>query len=199
MKDKYTLEIVVVDDGSIKSIDDSVKKFVHHFNVVKVENKINAGKGNAVRRGVVKATGKYIIYTDSDLPYENIHISEHIALLEKGDDIVVTIRDKTYYDTIPFQRRFISKFVQSIIKLLFRLPTADTQGGLKSMNLKGKEILINTKIDGYLFDLEFIKEASKQKLKIGYVHGKLKSDVVVKKIDITVLFRELYNLMYILK
>lgn len=196
---QYEIEIILVDDGSKHDLNEAFDRISKNWKTSRTKNQVNAGKGNAVRKGVSLANGKYIIYTDSDIPYENKHIAEHLELLEKGDDIVITVRDKTYYDTIPLQRKIISQIVQYLIKFLFRLPTADTQGGLKSMNKKGKEILINTKIDGYLFDLEFIKEAFKQKRRIGYIHGELKQDIIVKKVDLSVLFKEFYNLLYLLK
>src|SRR6185436_2991422 len=78
-------------------------------------------------------------------------------------DVGLGTRDENYYRNVPAARRFISYFLKSIIQITLKVPTSDTQAGLKGFNKKGKEIFLQTSINRYLFDLEFIWLAAKKK------------------------------------
>ena len=84
-----------------------------------------------------------------------------------------------------------------MIRILFNIPTTDTQAGLKGLSLKGRDLLLQTKINRYLFDLELVKSCSKHHLKIIELPVSLKEGVVLSAISYRVLFTELLNLFRI--
>ena len=61
----YKLEVIIVDDGS----NDGTKKILNKYNdrfIISI-NKINLGKGAAVKKGLELASNKNIIIIDGDL------------------------------------------------------------------------------------------------------------------------------------
>lgn len=63
----FTKEIIVVNDGS----KDGTEAVVRGFPQVRLVNQVpNQGRGAALRRGVLEATGDYILFQDADLEYD---------------------------------------------------------------------------------------------------------------------------------
>ena len=60
-------EIIVVNDGSTDSTESKIKSFKFFKNIKFINHSKNLGKGKAVRSGIKKATGDYIIIQDADL------------------------------------------------------------------------------------------------------------------------------------
>ena len=110
-------------------------------------------------RGFEKVVTDYILYTDHDFPYTLDSMSRVLEMLQRGVDVVVSTRDKAYYDCLPFSRRLISRFVRGCNRYLLRMNYSDTHAGLKGFNRKGRFIFLSTCIDTYLFDLEFVYKA----------------------------------------
>lgn len=74
---KVVSEIIVVDDGSI---DASLKEIHKHKDKrIRVFSKENNGKGSAIRFGLTKVSGEYVMIQDADLEYDPEDIP---ALLE---------------------------------------------------------------------------------------------------------------------
>lgn len=62
-------EIIVVDDGSTDGTQEIVRQLVDST-VQLVEQRENAGKGSAVRRGIDMSTGDIVVVHDADLEYD---------------------------------------------------------------------------------------------------------------------------------
>lgn len=70
-----TKEIIVVDDGS----RDRTAAIAGGYSGVVLLQQPNGGKGKAVRAGIARATGEYLIIQDADLEYDP---NDYIAMLE---------------------------------------------------------------------------------------------------------------------
>ena len=171
-------EILIVNDGS----SDQTKKVLNFFKKnkrIKIINKsTNNGKGSAIRVGIQKSVGKIIIYYDCDLPYFN-KLENIYKLLKKNFDFVLITREKDKYlkikkNNLFFIRRNLSYFFSFISKLIIIDGFPDTQAGLKGFKKKYKHELSKYKTNKFLFDVEIIRIATKNKLKIKKVYSNSK-------------------------
>jgi len=195
-----SIRLIVVNDGSSKEIKSDLDFLQRKIPALIIESYLdNKGKGFAVRTGVARAEADKVIYTDIDFPYEeNGFLSIYDSLQKNQCDVALGIRDEKYYENVPPARRFISKLLKSIIRLTLRTPTADTQAGLKGFNKKGREVFLKTTINRYLFDLEFIWLAAKQKdLRIACIPVKVKEGVLFRKMHFSILLTEAWNFLKI--
>lgn len=190
--------LCIVNDGSTVGINDQqtnkIKEQIKDFIYINCKN--NKGKGYALRKGLYTINAESYIYTDIDFPYEITSLLKLYKELDKKD-VVIAVRNKSYYEQLPLIRKVISKMLQQFIKFFFKMPTSDTQGGLKGFNKKGKEIFLKTKVNRYLFDMEFIYLASKS-LKIGVIEANLKQDIEFSGMNFKILFSEALNFFKIL-
>lgn len=190
---QFDLELIIVNDGSSKNISISLDYLKNQLpECYIIDYKPNKGKGYAIRKGVEQATGDWIIYTDIDFPYTNKSFVD-IANGLNDYDISIGTRGDSYYHNIPAHRALISKLLRFFIKSLLRIPTNDTQGGLKGMRNHVKPIFLKTEINRYLFDLEFICLASKQKQSFALIPVVLSENTVVRKMNLKVVSKELLN------
>lgn len=191
-------EVIVVNDGSDNDNYINEKIEINLYRLI--EYPVNKGKGNAIRMGVQASTGDVIIYTDIDFPYEIESVAVIINALKNADaDIVIGVKDRSYYDHIPPVRLFISRLFRFFVRLFLRIPTDDTQCGLKGFDQKGKELFLKTTITRYLFDLEFIFIASRDKnIKIKTQEIKLRDDVQFRTMNLSIIKNETWNFIKIL-
>lgn len=192
--------LIIVNDGSMKNVEpekiEFIRKHVPSLNWVSYPE--NKGKGYALRQGVSQAKEGLIVYTDIDFPYEETSFIRVYEELLSGCDVAPGHRGKEYYSKTPFLRKVISKFLRWTLKTFLRLPTDDSQCGIKGFNQKGAEVFLDTHIDRFLFDLEFLKLANKRKLSIRKVKVDLKPNVVFSKVNLKILFRESLNFFRVL-
>lgn len=187
----FSIDLIIVNDGSTKNVDelkqlknDSDIKIINRFN--------NFGKGYTLREGVKESNADYIIYTDIDFPYKRESFEKIIYALS-CNPIVIGIRDNKYYLNMPKSRLLVSKILRFCIKLFLRIPTDDTQCGLKGFNKQSKEVFSKTTINRYLFDLEFIYIAARNNISIATENVVLRPDVKLSKMNIKVLINEVFN------
>ncbi len=193
--------VIVVNDGSLNGVtDEIVAKLTTEMPEIKViEYPKNMGKGYAVRKGIRSSEAELQIYTDVDVPYVEESIIRFYEVLAQDEcDVVVASRGDSYYDSLSGFRRILSKSLRWLNGLLFGLKIKDTQGGLKGMNTAGREVFLQTKVDRYLFDLEFIQKASKAGLRMMAMDVQLKPDIVLPSPSVTVLLKELHNFIRLL-
>lgn len=194
------IELIIVDDGSTKNNDQSTFDFVDDSlpNAKVFHHAVNQGKGQALRTGVAQATGDWIIFTDIDFPYTEESLIKVFEGLQSGSQVVLGHRNKEYYQHTPPGRKLISKVLRFSLKSFLKLPTDDSQCGIKGFDQIGKQVFLSTTIDRFLFDLEFIKLISKKKVKSQNVEVKLKPGVVFSKVNMKILAKESLNFAKIL-
>ena len=192
--------LIIVNDGSTKNVEEDKKKYILNAlpRVDFVDYKENRGKGYALRQGVAKVESGLIIYTDIDFPYEEESLLSLYKTLKEGHDAVLGHRGQEYYSKTPFFRKIISKTLRWILKVFLRLPTDDSQCGIKGFNSNGAKVFMDTRIDRFLFDLEFIKLCAKRKLDIKKAEVELKPNVIFSKVNFRILAAESLNFFKVL-
>jgi len=194
------IALIIVNDGSTKLVSDEEVDYIkkHHPETKIIEYPQNRGKGYALRQGVKSVEHFPIIYTDIDFPYTIDSLFDVYHALDKKYDAVLGKRNNDYYKNTPFVRKVISKTLRGVLKLFLRLPTDDTQCGIKGFNQAGGDLFQTTEIDRFLFDLEFVKLISKRRLKCATVDVQLKPNIVFSKVNLKILAKESVNFVKVL-
>lgn len=193
---------IVVDDGSTVPLTEATLGGLRRVapDGILISYPRNRGKGYAIRRGMAAASAEFCIFTDADLPYEEDSLLRVFqSLSEYGNDLVVGVRGPNYYAQAPMFRRELSRAFRWLIRRSLRIPIADTQGGLKGFRAKGRSVLLRTKTDGYLCDLECVLLAAREpELAMVPVEVQLKRDVVFSRMNGRTLVRESLHFIAIL-
>ena len=195
------VKCILVNDGSTSGVTMDHIKFLRSslspFEYVPLKK--NRGKGFAIRHGFDQATASIVGFTDVDFPYEPTCLRDMYENVKANHaDIMIGMRDARYYEQIPVLRRWLSKVLRRILKLLLNLPVEDTQSGLKLFNVNGKTALLNTTVNGYLFDIELIQMAHRNKLRIKGIPLTLRDGIELNEFSMTTLIGESLTLLKLL-
>ena len=199
-REKIDSELIIVNDGSSKNFEEQLVRnfFSQRSNAKIISYNENRGKGYALRQGVENALGDIIIYTDIDFPYTHQSFLKILnTLRDNSCDVAIGIRSEEYYAHLPKMRVRISKLLRFMIRKFLRIPTDDTQCGLKGFNQKGKEVFLRTSIDRYLFDLEFIFLAARKKVALKTVVVELRPGIELSYMRWGILMQEFGNFLKI--
>lgn len=84
-----SIEIILVDDGSKDGCPEICDEYVRKDKRIKVIHKQNGGLSDARNAGLNEASGKYVMYVDSDDYVETDACERLIAGMDEGVDIVI--------------------------------------------------------------------------------------------------------------
>lgn len=161
------VEILVVDDGSKDGTVELVKRYAAQSPLIRlVSNPGNRGKGYAVRNGMLKATGEWRLFTDSDLsaPIEEL---EKLIAAAKEHNAKVTFGSRALDRALvtrhqPLAREFSGRFFNLIMRKFTGLPFLDTQCGFKLYHATAAQAVFTRQLlDGFGFDVEDLFLAQK--------------------------------------
>src|SRR4051812_23966811 len=159
-------ELIVVNDGSTDSTGAVARDVLATAEVQThlLENFPNAGKGAAVRKGLVAATRPIALFFDADLSTPLEEIPKVIEPITRGDvDIAFGSRalDRSLIGARQSWRREQGgRVFNLIVRLSTGLPFWDTQCGFKAFQLNVcRPVVEASKIDGFAFDVELLYRA----------------------------------------
>ena len=160
-------EVVVVDDGSRDGTADAVPPAER---VRVLRQRVNAGKGAALRVGMLAARGRVRAFTDADLPYGTEPLLSALGYIEARRYHAV-IGDRTLPGSTYAHAGAVRGLVSSLASVGFRtLVTGgvyDTQCGFKAFRDDvARELFGLATIDGFAIDVELIYLMLKYRLDI---------------------------------
>jgi dolichol-phosphate mannosyltransferase len=121
LKDKYTYEIIFIDDGSRDNSLLIIKSFaVREENIKYIEFSRNFGKEAATSAGINNAAGDAVIALDADLQHPIELIPEFLKKWEAGYDVVIGLRTKN--PNIPIIKKLASSLYYKIINAISSTP-----------------------------------------------------------------------------
>lgn len=150
--------VLVVDDGSRDGTANLTQNYGSRFSTV---SQANAGKGAAVRNGMLRATGRVVAFTDADLPYDLDGLRmAYDAITDGPCEVVFGARDLKE-SSVRAPRKFLRTLAhwvfRSAMNLLVSRKVTDTQCGLKIFSRRAAtEIFSRTTISGFAFDAEVV-------------------------------------------
>lgn len=163
-------EIILINDNSQDSSEEICKKFAEQYNNIKFENGAYGGPSKTRNIGIKMATGKYIMFVDSDDYLKNNYISRMIKDIEKYELRVCSYyfeypdikkikpqkydEEKTENETIEIMKDdFITLYSRQLLNLVWnKIYYANI---IKENNILFDENV--TKGEDLLFNLEYIK------------------------------------------
>lgn len=133
------------------------------------------GKGAALRTGFGAARGEWIFFVDADLPYDLDFFERASSALRGGADFVTANRRLLVSEfdipvhllPIAYRRHRLGLWFNRVTRLLFPIPTTDTQAGIKCMSGRMADAAFaRQSCPGFLFDLEFFLTALRHRFRV---------------------------------
>jgi glycosyltransferase involved in cell wall biosynthesis len=174
VKQTYTWEVLIIDDGSPDKTADYIQKIIAKWKGFSLMREPHRGKGGTVIAGVLAAHGEVILFTDMDQATPINQIEKFIPRFTKGADIVIGSRAGR--KGAPITRKVMAYGFQVLRTIILRLPYTDTQCGFKAVTHEAaQKVFHHMKIFGSGtstnagvtagFDLEMLYLARKMGLK----------------------------------
>lgn len=191
--------LIVVNDGSTAEAADSIFRRLSEIvpEVKIVSYAVNRGKGYALRQGVAASDTDFHLVTDADFPYTIESMQRIVVHLRERGGIAAGNRDTAYYDRVPVFRRWLSRGLRWLLRNVLRQPIGDSQCGLKGFDNQGKKVFLETTINRFLFDLEFLMIAN-GRVPVTPVPVELREGVTFSKVGWRILMTEGRNFLWLL-
>jgi glycosyltransferase involved in cell wall biosynthesis len=196
------LQLILVNDGSTQQFGPvQIARLESAIpDIVIVSYALNRGKGYAIREGVRRTRHRYQICSDLDFPFGTEAIIAVYQKLLAGADVVAGERGDAYLQVLPAKRKMITRLSRAMNRMVLQLKIGDAQAGLKGFNTRGRELLLDTRVPGFLYDSEFMYKASKDPgLLIQPLPIYCRPEIRFSSFSIRLLTRELRNYLRILQ
>ena len=165
------VEVIVVDDGSRDGTAEAAISANRAICAVGgelrvISNPSNRGKGYSVQRAMQEAHHDWLLCSDADLSTPIKELDRLMgAAAEGGYDVAIGSRavDRSLIgDHQPLYREALGRIFNLNVRLLTRLPIADTQCGFKLFNRQAaRQIAARQRLAGFGFDVEQLYLARK--------------------------------------
>lgn len=165
----YTIEVIVVDDGSADRTAEIVREFQAQAPFVELIQVEHGGKGHAVKAGMLRACGDYLFLCDSDLSMPIAEVNKFLPSVVGEYDVAIASREvagaRRYHE--PAYRHLMGRVFNLVVRLLAVHGIHDTQAGFKCFRRgAAQEIFRLQTIKGWGFDVECLFIAQRRGMRV---------------------------------
>lgn len=152
-----TWRVIVSENGSVDNTAECARAAGAHVVVLS-----ERGKGAAIIAAARVSKADVFGFIDADLSADPSYIAILLQELKKGADIAIGSRllQKEHVNRGMF-RTITSLLFNAFRKLLLDVRVADAQCGLKLMNARGRELILQCKEQGWFLDSELLARAER--------------------------------------
>ena len=165
----YVAQVLIVENGSQDQTYQIAQEYAHANPQFRVLRETERGKGLAVKRGMLEATGAYRFMCDADLSMPLTEINRFLPPARTGFDIAIASREApgaVRYNEPPY-RHLGGRLINSMIRLLALPGLNDTQCGFKCFRAGVAEDLFRHQtLPGWSFDIELLFIARRRGYKV---------------------------------
>ncbi len=160
----YDYDVAVVSDGSKDRTADIAHEFARangRFRLISYPD--NQGKGYAVRKGMLEATGDLILFCDADLATPQEETEKLLERMNQGADVAIGSRPLQASNLEvrqPWYREMLGRSFNLAVQTIGIRGIDDTQCGFKMFTAAAnKDIFSRCKLNGFGFDFEALMVA----------------------------------------
>jgi len=133
-KQKYSWEIIFVDDGSSDRTVSLLRKFVDKDKGLRLIKNPHQGKAASVTTGMLAAKGEVVLFTDMDQSTPIEEVEKFLPFFKNGYDVVIASRRGR--QGAPIIRKLMAWGFVVLRTVVLKLPIKDTQVGFKAFSRK---------------------------------------------------------------
>ena len=155
----FRWEVLVVDNGSDDATTTVVEAWASEVPQVRLESLPTAGKGLAVRHGMLRTTGEFRFMCDADMSMPVEHLDDFLQRMAEGYDIVIGSRQTEGARRFgePLIRHLMGRVFNWVVRLVAVGGFEDTQCGFKMFRGEvADQIFPMQRATGFGFDVEVL-------------------------------------------
>lgn len=168
------LEFIIINDGSKDDTGRLLQShdvYKRHSNIISIYNQENTGKGGALKNGVLRAKGNFILTLDADMAAPPVELIQWLdSFGGHFPDDAILIGSREHKDSIiheQVKRKFVGNIFNSIVRVLTPLKLMDTQCGFKLYPaMLAKDYFGDLQTNGWAHDVEILYKAYLHKKRI---------------------------------
>lgn len=161
---KFDYEVILINDGSTDNTLKTVNKLTDKFEFILETYEKNRGKGFAIKKGIMAAKGRYLLFTDIDLSTPLEEFNKFLPFLKTKNIIIGSRKTKgsALRKRQGLLRENLGRGFTFLSRVILNLDISDFTCGFKCLpKTAAKKIFSRQRIEGWGFDPEILFLAKK--------------------------------------
>lgn len=188
----YSYEIILAENGSTDRTIEVATELMEHHPQLKLMHNPEPDYGLALRRGILAATGTYVICDEIDLCDTDFYVRALDKMQNEGFDLVVGSKVlKGSSDLRPLYRRLATRVLNSMLHIFLGFKGTDTHGLKAFKRERLLKVVDRCVVNKDLFASEFVIRAERMNFRM----TEIPLTVVEKRQPSINLFRRVPNVL----